>query len=145
MKVFGISTVATRLENQHEKTNRKALAAMRKGAEEIVNLARAQAPVDKHNLERAIISQEDRLGFNNRVRIAIFIDESRGVPGRADKRIGDYARRMHEGVYNLGEKSQAKQDANPSIRVGRKFMTRAIDKLESKIIKSVTQAVRSSL
>lgn len=145
MKVFGVNTVATRLENQHKKTNPKALAAMREGAKEIADLAKKQAPVDQHNLENAIITQEDRLGFNNRVRISIFVDEGRGVAGRPGKKIGDYARRMHEGVYKLGDKSRAKQDSNPSVRVGRKFLTRAIDELEKKIIKSVMQAVKSSL
>ena len=144
LEVRGISAVSSMLSNQHKKTNPRALDAMRGGAKEILELAKKQAPVDEGNLEDALELQEDRFGLNTRTRITIFVNESKALPHRPDKTVGDYATRMHDGQYNLGKDSLAKQRANGQV-VGPKYLERAVQKLEKEIIQSVMLAIKGSL
>ena len=53
----------------------------------------------------------------------------------------DYAIPMHEHEYNLGDKSQQKQ-GKVGAEVGRKFITRAIDDNQKKIMKIAKNALK---
>lgn len=146
LKVTGVSQVAHRLENLHEGrvTDRPRLA-MRNGAYAVRNLARQQAPFLEGTLEKAIKVDEDRGGINRRKRFTIYVDESMSVPGRPGKSVGDYAVEMHEGTYKHGKGTNEKQAANPGVKVGRKYLERAVDELSDDIIKQVTKALQSAL
>ena len=54
-----------------------------------------------------------------------------------------YAVAMHEGRYNLGELSEAKQSAG-SVVVGRRFISRALEDNQSRIVKSILFSLRRS-
>lgn len=127
------------LENVGKKTNRKALAEMRKGAQQIKELSKNYAPVDEGNLEAAHKVMEDRQGLNNRVRIYVYIDESMAGTGK-NKTVGDYATVMHEGTYDLGPLSRAKMSATGY--VGRKYLEKASEELEPQIVKHINAAMR---
>ena len=133
------------LENIKQSAPRGALAAMRKGAEDIQELAREMAPVEKHNLEESIQIAEDREGARGRTRVFVYIDEGMAAEGRPfGVTVGDYAVYMHEGKYKLGPKSKEKQSGT-SVRVGRKFLERAADELAPEIFEKVTRAIERSL
>lgn len=144
LKVTGIDATARRLESQGGRTNKTAIQEMMTGAELIQELAKLKAPVDKHNLEDAIRMSANIANPLN-AHIEVYVDENMGVAGRPDKKVGDYATRMHEGFYKLGKKSAAKQSANPSIKVGRKFLEDAAEELEKEIASAVEAAIINSL
>jgi hypothetical protein len=84
----------------------------------VQKLAIAYAPVDEGNLENAI-----KLSNENRRRTwTVYVDES--MPDDTGRyTVGDYAMWLHEGVYELGPKSQAKSGGGG--KVGRKYLERA--------------------
>lgn len=119
-----------------ERAARGMAAMMRDEAEKIVEKARSNAPVDKHNLEQAIKMREIRGGRDPlsgkfaRARFEIYIDGT--IEDNDGKPVSEYAMIMHEelapygaGFYNLGPASQAK--ASSGNDVGGKFLERAVD------------------
>jgi len=143
-----VDTATALLENSGSKTNKKALSAMRKGGGKIQDLAQQMAPIDKGNLEDAIITQEDRNGVNGRVRIFIGIDPSHSAGD--GKNVGEYGELIHEllypgGSWKLGKRSKEKQDANPGVQVGGQFIERALDELEDDIVKDIERAIKGSV
>ena len=144
LKVTNIGPVAKRLENLHKGVvGDKARTEMGKGAKKIRNLARLQAPFLDGNLEKAIKIETEYGGINGRKRFTVYVDESMAIPGRSGATIGDYAVRMHEGVYNLGKKSLQKQSAG--VIVGRKYLERAADDLGDEIARQVVAAIKAAL
>ena len=138
LKVTGLTETSYALSNLHEKTNKAGLNELRQGGEDIAELAKKRAPVDKGNLEEAINSDtEDRTGKNGRVVLYVGVDEDKAV---ARGVVGDYALQMHEGVYELGEKSKAKKNSNGE-PVGPKFLESAADELEDDISKAIERAI----
>lgn len=143
-----LAGVKTRIQNTAEKTTRQALVELRAGAEDIAELAREYAPVDEGDLEDAIdVLGEDRGGKNTRTRITIGVDESGGT----NKPVEGYYEYMHEGDYKLGKKSKEKaaslgdgSGTNGRV-VGKKFLERAIDDLESSVRKDLFDSIRGAL
>lgn len=130
------------LETVLKQTGKKAMngAARRMGieAERIQKRAINQAPVDERGIENSI--KIDRsIGDNRRVEYSIYIDpdviSGDGTPVR------DYVLEMHEGSYNLGEKSEAKADAL-SVKVGRKFLERAATEAKERVAESVFNEIK---
>lgn len=125
---------------------------MQASGNRIRNKARAYAPVDEGNLEDAIYKTSQR-GANGRTEVTIAIDgdipapqyDSSGaiVKGTADKKVGDYAAAMHEGEYNLGKKSKLKQ-ARLGVRVGRKFLERALNEEREALVAKATAKVKDA-
>jgi len=144
LKVTGISTTALKLQSQAGRTNKAALQEMIAGGQLVHELAVMQAPVDDGNLEEAIKLEIDAAN-PLRASISIYVDEDMSVPGRPGKTVGDYALRMHEGDYQLGSISQLKQDSNPGVIVGRKYIQRAIEELQQDIETAMQEAVKSSI
>lgn len=98
------------------RARRAFMNKMRSKGKKIVKTAQSYAPVDKGNLEKSIQMQE--LFSKGAVVFSVGDNES-GVD------VSDYALYMHEGQYNLGPASLAKDGG--SGKVGRKFLERAID------------------
>lgn len=95
-------------------------------AEDIQDLAKRQAPVDTHNLENAIKIDGPNIG-RDKVEIEVYVEGQKN----------DYDVIMHEGTYNLGKKSKAKQESDMSVRVGDKYLARAYEELQPSIKKAV--------
>lgn len=152
IKVSGIDELTFLLRQVGPKAQRGALDAMRDEAQDIVDLAKKYAPIDKGNLEEAIRFEEqgggrDSAGRFARKEIVIGIDADK--PADANKTVGDYAYEMHEhltpyGEYKLGPRSMQKQ-AGQSERVGGKFLERAVNKVSKGMIDRIIARVRSQI
>lgn len=138
------SNVDTTLRNSYERSSHAALRALRRGATVMHRAAINNAPVDEGTLEDAIRIEESR-GEKNRIQIRLFVDESVPVPGRLRKTVGSYAIRMHEGVYKLGELSREKQMSLPGVKVGRKYIERAVDDNIEETERDIRKAVDKAL
>ncbi|CAB4122127.1 Bacteriophage HK97-gp10, putative tail-component [uncultured Caudovirales phage] len=124
---------------------RKGVAKkMVEGGVKMRDKAKDYAPVDEGNLEDAITVQHDRAGINGRTKVYVFVDESHPVDNRDGHTVGEYAMRMHEGSYNLGEKSLAKQ-AGLGVTVGPKYLERAADDTTSETVSSMLSEARHRL
>lgn len=102
-----------RLEKIAERSTRQLRRVHADGADQLLKTAQAMAPVLTGNLEESIFIQETK-EVGNRITRTIILDESRAP----------YGVYMHEGIYNLGKLSEAK-NATSEHTVGRKFMERA--------------------
>jgi len=118
--------------------------AVRAAAEMIAEEAKANAPVDTHNLEDAIHVKERETRSGNHA--ADVVVEGPGSRGRD---ITDYAMEIHEtqepapgATLGLGPLSQAKQDADPSHVVGGLYMDRALRDKKKEAIDLIRQAAR---
>jgi hypothetical protein len=114
------------------------------GAKRIQKKARMYAPVDEGNLEESI-KIERRQGAKGRVAIEVGVDESHPVPQRLDgATVGQYAARMHEGFYDLGMRSQAKEN-RLGVIVGRKYLARAMKEEKPQIEAEMRAAVKATI
>ena len=133
----GSSDLTAMLVQRGAKAERNAYKTMVTQAEEIAALARRMAPVDEGDLEKAIEVEEIKGGRNAlgqfaKSMVAIWVNPDIMTKGGLT---GDYAYLMHEHLsygsldlgYNLGEKSRAKQAADPTVLVGGKYLERAIE------------------
>ena len=126
-----------------EKAVRGVAKQMEDEGEEIADLARQYAPVDEHNLENAIEVESSRSGVNRRTVVDVGVNSFAPVEGREDITVGDYAFIMHEGVYNLGPGSLAK-DGGRGV-VGPKYLERALKERERGLIGRLSRAAKRSL
>lgn len=117
---------------------------MVEGGARMRDRAKQYAPVDEGNLEDAITMEHDRSGINGRTQVFVFVDENHPVENRDGHTVGEYAMRMHEGVYNLGEKSLSKE-ASLGVTVGPKYLERAADDTTSETVTSMLGEARKRL
>lgn len=136
MRALGIEKVKVELRNIGEMVVDNARKTMRASAKRIVKEAQLNAPVDDHQLEKAIHVVRD---YGDRGRLEINIEVGGVVDG---VNVDDYAALMHEGSYNLGPASQQKQAANPGRIIGPKFLTRAAEEEEEKLDSKMIAAIR---
>ncbi|MEG0062979.1 MAG: HK97 gp10 family phage protein [Pseudomonas sp.] len=140
--VKGLKGVMARISRSEKRVMDGSLSALRAMAELVATEARLNAPVDTGELENAISTIEDRTrnskGQFGQVTIRVGVDTSKLK--LEDHKGYDYSIPMHEGTYNLGPKSQAKQDAQGNI-VGPKYLERALRDNEKKVKDSVAKAV----
>ncbi|MEZ2310749.1 HK97 gp10 family phage protein [Paraburkholderia sp. RCC_158] len=145
---FSPELLAIRLNQLGERSSRQILAVMREEADNIVELAKENAPHKDGDLEDAIHAVEDRGGINNRTQITVQVD-----PAAIDihgKPVSEYAVIMHEalapygtGGYKLDEGSIAKDGG--SGKVGGKYMERAMRSRVGEMGKKVKQIVKDSV
>lgn len=143
VRVTGLGKVLANLARTEAKVQAGSLAALRESAKEIRDLARLNAPVDTGDLEKAIVTIEVRertaLGRFGQTTIEVGVDPSKL---NLEEHGGfDYSIPMHEGVYNLGPKSEAKQSGQAE-QVGPKYLERALKALQAKIRRNMEDAVR---
>lgn len=127
MNVTGIKENVLRLRNIEKRVHENARKTMHATADRIVAKAKKMAPVDEHNLEDAITKQVGYEGSRRRLAIDVVIQ-----PVVNGVRVEDYATYMHEGDYELGEKSQVKNDSQAE-QVGPGFLTRAAEPEREKL------------
>lgn len=84
------------------------------------NETKMRCPVDEHHLERSIHRRVRR----NKASVTgnVFVN--------LDGPAGEYAKKIHEGTYKLGDLSRAKQNTVP-VRVGNKYLERALSENET--------------
>lgn len=152
VKVEGIDELAYLIRQSGDKAAHGVVEQMRKEAKKMRDLARKMAPVDEHNLEKAIKMRElggnrDRRGRFTRKSFEVFIDET--APGTRAESVGEYAYLMHEyltpfGPYKLGPKSRQKQ-AGQTEMVGGAFLERAVDEVSQDMMDRLIDVARSYL
>lgn len=135
--VTGVKTLQYKLRRLDDEVNRDLTNTFNKGATEIRDLARKYAPRDLANLEEAIKTEKSP----SKKRIDVYVDTKLPVPERPGHFVGEYARRMHEGYYDLGKRSLAKQ-SRLKVKVGRKYLERALKDLRAPLIKKMENLVR---
>lgn len=128
---------------------------MQNYGDKIRDRAREYAPVDEHDLEKAIIKSTNLNGPNRRSTVSIYVDISRSAGVQT---VGSYAVLMHERLaiglereealaqgylYGIGPKSKLK-DAGRGI-VGGKFLTRAINDYKKEAIAAAKARTSSEL
>jgi len=146
MKIsFDARAIVAKLTQIGEHAEKRGAEALRKGAHEIRNRARAYAPLEHGGLEHAIQVYSDRSGINRRRVYYVYIDpdmpelDAGGKP--TSRKVGRYMMMMHEGSYNLGKRSLAKE-ASSGVSVGPKFLERAADEVIDKLNQAVAQHIR---
>ena len=142
MNARGFGAVFARLNNIGEKVPDNARKTMHRAADRVVRNAKLMAPVDKHNLEESI-KKEISYGFRGRLQINVtaggFVN---GV------NVSNYVAEVHENYSSFvpGPNTVAKQNANPQVIVGEKFLERALEqertKLRQQMIRAVAEALR---
>lgn len=152
-----IKGIVAQIRQISDRAYRGVSDVMRQEAEVAAELAKNYAPVDEHNLERAIKVRADRTGINGRYEVDVYVDEDMPAvshnrngsvtKGTEDKTVGEYAAIMHEGLapygsgaFNLGPESLRK--AGYGYDVGGKFLTRALDEIEYDLIVKAQSKVR---
>lgn len=89
--------------------------------------SKKRAPILTGDLEaahRVVMTRND--ASNVRVEIQV-----------GDDKTADYLQFIHESSYGLGPLSRKKQAANPKVRVGSKFLERAMNETEDEIVKQI--------
>lgn len=139
-----IESLIAILSQTGEYVKKGVASKMLEGGRKMRNKARDYAPVDEGNLEDAITLEHDRSGIHGRRQVFVFVDESHPVENREGHTVGEYAMRMHEGDYNLGDKSLAKQAAL-GVTVGPKYLERAAEDTTSETVSSMLGEARKRL
>lgn len=137
VKITGLNGLAEKLENIALRSSRGSREALERGAKDIKDLSVLHSPVDEGNLEDAHKIEKGK-GLRGRNHFTVYIDEDMSASDKEDsaKTVGDYAFEMHDGTYLLGTLSEAKQD-EVGVRVGPKYLERAVDELKDGIEKKV--------
>lgn len=143
VSVTGVDKLLLRLRQTGERAVKGVSDEIRRGAYDIRDLAREYAPVREGNLEDALSIDVNTEDFNGRLQAFIYVDINHEARRSKTGTVGGYVMRMHEGYYNLGPKSRAK-DAGRGV-VGRKFLERAAAELGPDIMERVTNRIRSVL
>ena len=114
---------------------------MHRGADKVVQEAQLNAPVEKHNLEKAI-HKEVSYGERGRLQIDIVVGgEINGI------NVDQYALEIHEHYesYTPSKETLAKRQANPGRYVGEKFLERALTSPRVRIVEGIFQAIMKEL
>jgi len=143
VKIKGGAGLLANLSRTQERVDKASLAFLRDAGKFIAGQAKLRAPVDTYDLENAIVSEDNahRDGFNRKT-VDVYVDLERLD---LDSRDGfDYAMEMHEGIYNLGPKSQ-KKDAMVDVGVGAKYLERAIEDNADQIREAAREVIHKAL
>lgn len=137
MRTGGAKELAALLRYVAEVVPDRSRKVMHRGADKIVEEAKLNAPVDKHNLEESIRKE---VSYEDSGRLKIDITAGGFVNG---VNVDDYAVEVHEHYREdkPGKGTQAKRDALPGRHVGGQFLERAVEGIEPKLNAAVIQAV----
>jgi hypothetical protein len=147
-----VNSIIIKLTQRGERAVKGVSDVMQSNGDAIRDLARAYAPVDEGNLEKAIVKNTTYTGVNRRSEIEIGVDTSRaGSGGSGSWDLATYANAMHEQQaigstvdlryhFQLGEKSKEK-DGGRGV-VGGKYLFRAYLERQVKIKEQTYNAVK---
>jgi hypothetical protein len=139
---FNMEKLKQSLYRKQERVEDEVKQAVEDAAEMLRDEARANVPVDTHNLESAIHITDRRTRRGNH---AVDIEVSgEGVDARD---VEEYATEIHENYqsYNPGPGTLAKRAADPTHYVGEKYMERAVTKKKKEAVDLVRKAVREAI
>lgn len=133
MTVLGADALIATMRNIAVKVPDHARRTMNRGADLIVERAQLFTPVDTHALEQSIHKET---GFEGRGRLTIDIVAGGGA-------IDDYASEVHENYEHMhpGPGTIAKREQNPGVYIGEKFLTRAVEEQEPKLVKMMIETI----
>ena len=131
--VFRFSTVQLQagIRRLLEQDARLARAAMRDVAMLLIKAARDRAPIDEGNLANSITAEA--LPYRKSWAAVVYVP--------INSQAAQYAVPMHEGQYNLGKNSEAKQ-LKVGVTVGPGYLSRAVDDNKQKIMAMIAFKVR---
>lgn len=137
MKASGFDQLYVALNHAADRVRDAARKQMHRGADIIVDEAKLNTPVDKHNLERSI-RKEVNYGFRGRLQIQIVMG---GIVNGVN--VDEYAYEVHENYEDMGvgPGTAAKRLANPGRYVGSKFLERAMKDNQDKLQRGMISAV----
>jgi len=143
--ITGVGQVKARLRNIAEKVPDHAARTMRTIAAKIEKQSKLQCPHDDGELEDSI-HQEVMIDETNR-RLVIDIVAG-GVVRGVD--VDQYAVIIHENYegqlkHGPGKNTLAKMAANPGVVIGSKFIQRAVDDAEPKLVKATIEAITTAV
>lgn len=120
--------------NADRNTRREANQEFREQIEIIKEISKEQVPVDDGQLEEAhrVVQRQ-----SNQHKLGLTVE----VGGHVDDVNTDlYVLRIHEGEYNLGPNSKAKQAGTDRV-VGRKFLERAFEERIDDLISAISKVL----
>lgn len=139
---FNLDNLKVALFRKQDRVEEEVKRAVEEAAEMIRDEARANVPVDTHNLEEAIhITERRTRSGNHAVDIEVSGEGSRG------RDVEEYATEVHENYqsYNPGEKTLEKRASDPSHFVGEKYMERAVADKKPEAVDLVRKAVKRAI
>lgn len=145
IKVRGYGAVKLNLDRTEDRVVKHSIEWLELAGKIVANEARMRAPVDTHDLEKAIKANQDAeiSGMNRRKTISVYVDlDALDLEGKHEG--FDYATEMHEGVYKLGPKSQLK-DSMTDRGVGPKYLERALEDNIERLRRMYEERVRRAI
>lgn len=147
IRVRGLGPTRLNMFRTEEKTNKAMRRFLREAAEFVRDQAKLRAPIDTGDLESAIVASDGDLDYQRgrRVTVDVYVDEN--LLNLEEHQDFDYSVVMHEGVYNLGKRSQAKQDAitEEGVTVGPKYLENAFEDNKTKIREAAEEVLRRTI
>lgn len=137
MKLRGLDSTLRRLAELKREMPEAAHEEIKETAEDIAEGAIKRAPVDTGNLEESIYAQQESPS-----RFRIIVDPETDGTRYGKDHESDYHVQMHEGTYNLGEKSLTKQRGQRE-RVGRHYLRRAFDHAKRNVDKRIKARLKA--
>ena len=135
LRVKGLGALGRRFEPMGKDAPEAALEEVRKGAQEIANLAEEYAPRDLGSLKSAVKFQKTKYGTKS---YKVFIDES--VMSAHGYPVGQYAYIVHEGLPNPAGFTD--YGATGGADEGPFYLERAAQELDPVIREKVMKAMR---
>jgi hypothetical protein len=136
---FDINNLKQSLYRKQTALDIRIVEAVDEAAKMIMDEAKANVPVDTHNLEEAIhISRRETRRGNHAVDIEVSGSGSNG------RDVEEYAMEIHENYqsYHPGPGTEAKRAADPSHYVGEKYMERAVEAKRDEAVALVKKAIK---
>lgn len=148
--VSGMDALKVSLSNMAERSSRGARDELEQGAIDIKELARLYAPVDTTALEQSILLGSEIHGFTEKRngRNVYTVEVKMDLPnGHGNGVVGDYADIVHEHyqIMHSGEETERKRAANPGVKIGEKFLERAMEDLDDEIRRKVEAKVSQGI
>lgn len=127
IKIRGQQAIKLNMDRTEDRVLKHSIEWLELAGKIVANEAKMRAPVDTHDLEKAIKADQDPIttGMNRRKTIRVYVDLD--ALELNEKHDGfDYATWAHESTYNLGPKSEAKKAATGK-NVGPKYLEGALE------------------
>jgi hypothetical protein len=150
VKVSGVGSVMASFRSIATKVPDRARKVMHRSADRVVKLAKLMVPEDTGNLMESIRIESVYVmgGGHGRLQINVIVGNQIVVNSNGETvDLNDYALKIHElyGMMSPGPRTREKQNANPEIYVGERFLTRAIDaerpRLNAEMVRIVEETI----
>lgn len=147
LKETGVGFVKVQFRNLMKKVPDVARGQMHRSARNVVKRAQLFVPEDTQALRNSIRVIKT-YGSRGRLQIDIVAgDDTITTDTGRQVDLNTYAALVHEAYETQvapngpGERTRAKMNANPSVKIGSRFLTRALDKEREKVEKNLTDVI----